>query len=175
MKTQDFKGAVYEDYATSKSFTLSSGDGTKTIYVKFKDALGNETKTISDMIVLDTYVAPNEPVYGIVSGHVTDENGNPIPNVLVELHSDVRQTRTDADGYFEFTDVPAGEHMIYILDDRFETASNLTVAISSTVDGVSTEDTCGGDELDDGLKVEVGESQELTISFVAQADMTDDE
>ena len=62
--------------------------------------------------------------------------------------------------------------MIYILDDRFETASGLTVAISSTVDGVCTEDTCGGDELDNGLKVEVGESQELTISFVAQADMT---
>ena len=170
----DFKGATYEDYATTRSFTLSSGDGTKTIYVKFKDALGNETKTISDTIVLDTYVAPSEPEYGTVSGYLTDENGNPIPNVLVELHSDVRQTYTDADGYFEFTDVPAGEHMIYILDDRFESASNLTVAISSTVDGVCTEDTCGGDELDDGLKVEVGESQELTISFVAQADMTDD-
>ena len=168
----DFSGASYEAYATSKSFTLSSGDGTKIIYVKYKDALGNETDTISDRIVLDTYVAPDEPQYGTVFGYITDENGNPIPNVLVELHSDPMQTYTNADGYFEFTDVPAGEHMIYILDDRFETASGLTVAISSTVDGVCTEDTCGGDELDDGLKVEVGESQELTISFVAQADMT---
>ena len=92
----DFSGATYEAYATSKSFTLSSGDGTKIIYVKYKDALGNETDTISDRIVLDTYVAPDEPQYGTVFGYITDENGNPIPNVLVELHSD---PTTDLYGY----------------------------------------------------------------------------
>ncbi len=167
----DFSGASYETYATSKTFTLSSGDGTKIVYVKYKDELGNETDAISDRIVLDTYVAP-EPLYGTVFGYITDVDGNPIPNVLVELHSDPLQTYTDADGYFEFTDVPVGEHMLYVLDDRFETSSGLTVAISSTVNGVCTEDECGGDELDNGLKVEVGDSQELKISFVAQANMT---
>ncbi|HBV99394.1 MAG TPA: hypothetical protein DEF36_20435, partial [Desulfotomaculum sp.] len=50
-----FSGASYEAYATSKSFTLSSGDGTKTVYVKYRNAAGNETSgTISDSITLDT-------------------------------------------------------------------------------------------------------------------------
>ncbi|HBV99392.1 MAG TPA: hypothetical protein DEF36_20425, partial [Desulfotomaculum sp.] len=48
-----FSGASYEAYATSKSFTLSSGDGTKTVYVKYRDAAGNEASgTISDSITL---------------------------------------------------------------------------------------------------------------------------
>ncbi|HBV99393.1 MAG TPA: phage tail protein, partial [Desulfotomaculum sp.] len=50
-----FSGASYEAYSASKSFTLSSGDGTKTVYVKYRNAAGNETSgTISDSITLDT-------------------------------------------------------------------------------------------------------------------------
>ena len=43
-----------EDYATTKSWTLTSGDGTKTVYVKFKDKAGNWSDTVSDTIILDT-------------------------------------------------------------------------------------------------------------------------
>lgn len=43
-----------EAYATSKSWTLSSGDGTKTVYAKFKDAAGNWSAAVSDAIVLDS-------------------------------------------------------------------------------------------------------------------------
>ena len=44
-----------ENYKTSKSWTLSLGDGTKTVYAKFCDAKGNWTKsTSSDTIILDT-------------------------------------------------------------------------------------------------------------------------
>ena len=43
----------YVDYATSKSWTLSSGDGTKTVYVWFKDSAGNVANRVSDTIVLD--------------------------------------------------------------------------------------------------------------------------
>lgn len=43
-------------YATSFSWTLSAGDGTKTVYVQFKDAVGNWSAAgaISDGITLDT-------------------------------------------------------------------------------------------------------------------------
>ncbi|MFH1230375.1 MAG: hypothetical protein V1709_02645 [Planctomycetota bacterium] len=41
-------------YITSTNWTLSSGDGTKTVYVKFKDAAGNWSDAISDTIILDT-------------------------------------------------------------------------------------------------------------------------
>ncbi len=51
-------GSVFstaEVYATSKSWTLASGDGAKTVYVQFKDAAGNwSSAPITDTIVLDT-------------------------------------------------------------------------------------------------------------------------
>ena len=43
-----------EAYATSKTWTLASGDGTKTVYAKFKDAAGNWSTAASDTIALDT-------------------------------------------------------------------------------------------------------------------------
>ncbi len=53
----DFSGASWESYAVSRpSWTLSSGDGSKTVYIKFRDSTGNEPTTYSDsdFIVLDS-------------------------------------------------------------------------------------------------------------------------
>lgn len=47
----------WENYATSKAYTLPSGDGLKTIYMEFKDAAANVRK-ISRTITLDT-LAPS--------------------------------------------------------------------------------------------------------------------
>ena len=41
-------------YSGSVSYTLSSGDGSKTVYVWFKDAAGNVSTAASDSITLDT-------------------------------------------------------------------------------------------------------------------------
>ena len=43
-----------EAYATSKSWALTSGDGTKTVYVQYRDAAGNWSTAATDAIVLDT-------------------------------------------------------------------------------------------------------------------------
>jgi YD repeat-containing protein len=43
-----------ETYATSKAWTLTSGDGTKTVYAKFKDLVGNWSTVYSDTINLIT-------------------------------------------------------------------------------------------------------------------------
>jgi hypothetical protein len=43
-----------EPYATSKTWTMTAGDGTKTVYVKFADAAGNWSAAATDTIVLDT-------------------------------------------------------------------------------------------------------------------------
>ncbi len=48
-----FSGASWESYSTSKSWTLSSGEGTKTVYTKFRDAYLQESTTISDDIIYD--------------------------------------------------------------------------------------------------------------------------
>jgi len=45
--------SVWEPYATSKAWTLSAGDGNKTIYVQYKDAAGNISVTYSSSINLD--------------------------------------------------------------------------------------------------------------------------
>ncbi|MFN3533426.1 MAG: Ig-like domain-containing protein [Candidatus Brocadia sp.] len=42
------------NYNANVSYTLSSGDGNKTLYVWYKDAVGNVSNTSSDSIILDT-------------------------------------------------------------------------------------------------------------------------
>lgn len=55
-----FSGAVWESYSNSSSITLPSGGGNKTVYVKFKDEVGNISSTYSDSIELD--VTTTNPV-----------------------------------------------------------------------------------------------------------------
>jgi hypothetical protein len=46
--------ATPEAYATTKKWALAAGEGTKTVYVKFKDASGNWSAPYSATIVFDT-------------------------------------------------------------------------------------------------------------------------
>jgi hypothetical protein len=45
-----------ETYATTKAWTLTTGDGSKTVYVKFKDTPGNWSTAYSKSILLDNTV-----------------------------------------------------------------------------------------------------------------------
>ena len=74
-ENSDFSGASFETYATSKSVTLSSTNGTKTIYVKYADEAGNETAPVSDTIILDT----QKPTTTITSTQSSPTNTSPIP------------------------------------------------------------------------------------------------
>jgi hypothetical protein len=47
-----------QTYATSTAWTLTSGDGTKTVYAEFKDMAGNWSSAKTDTIIMDT-TAPN--------------------------------------------------------------------------------------------------------------------
>jgi len=47
-----FTNATWVNYATSYVWNLTSGGGTKTVYVKFKDGSGNVSAAISDTILL---------------------------------------------------------------------------------------------------------------------------
>jgi hypothetical protein len=50
--------SAWEPYAAAKSWTLTSGNGIKTVYVKFKDLAGNESVVCSDTIILDAAPPP---------------------------------------------------------------------------------------------------------------------
>ncbi|OGZ69892.1 MAG: hypothetical protein A3F47_01110 [Candidatus Staskawiczbacteria bacterium RIFCSPHIGHO2_12_FULL_38_11] len=50
----DFSNSTKENYATIKTWTLTPGDGQKTVYVKFYNQDGQESEDVSDSIILDT-------------------------------------------------------------------------------------------------------------------------
>ena len=64
---------------------------------------------------------------GIISGYLVDTQGNPLTGVLVELHSDPMQTYTDDEGFFLFENVEPGEHTIFIIDERLDSAYSTKV------------------------------------------------
>ena len=55
--------SAQEAYAATKSYTFSGGDGTKTLYVKYFDKIGNVSAVYSKSTVLDT-VAPTGSIDG---------------------------------------------------------------------------------------------------------------
>jgi len=48
--------ASWETFATSKSVTLPTGDGTKIVYIKVRDSVLNESASVSASVILDTTV-----------------------------------------------------------------------------------------------------------------------
>ena len=64
--------SLWELYKTSKSWTLLSGDGIKTVYVWFQDHLGHANATpFTDQITLDT-VIPTNPTSVFSNSHSTN-------------------------------------------------------------------------------------------------------
>lgn len=101
----DFLGASWQAFASTHSWSLLQFDGLKTVFVKFKDADGNESGTISDTIVLDS-IAPGQPGNAVFdsaddTGRYDDDNVTKQSSSLtlsgadaesgssVELYSDV--------------------------------------------------------------------------------------
>jgi len=63
-----------ETYTTTKAWTLTSGDGTKTVCAKFKDTADNWSTAYSDTIVLDT--TPPTGTITINSGAASTNSSN---------------------------------------------------------------------------------------------------
>jgi hypothetical protein len=79
---------------------------------------------------------PTTPADGFqitLSGILTDELGNPLPGMIVELHSDPKVTTTDSFGFYQFEDVTEGFHTIYVKDkDGIELAALPVVITEGT-------------------------------------------
>lgn len=50
------QAASWETFASTKNVTLTSGDGTKTVYIKVRDSVYNESAASSDSITLSTAI-----------------------------------------------------------------------------------------------------------------------
>jgi uncharacterized repeat protein (TIGR02543 family) len=120
----DFAGAVYETYAAEKSFTLTGGNGTKTVYVKYRDAAGNETAAVSDTIELDT-IAPTAEITSTLSGLINQAS---IPITI---------TFSEAVTGFELTDLTVGNGTAGGLTGS---GTTYTVNVTPTTDGLVSVD-----------------------------------
>lgn len=56
----DFAGATWEPFATSATWTLATSSGPAVVYVQYRDSAGNESRPISDAIIVQPDTA-NEP------------------------------------------------------------------------------------------------------------------
>lgn len=57
-QAEDFSGSAWQNYAGSYLYTVTGADGPKTVYIKFKDAAGNESPVYPLNVTKDT-VGPN--------------------------------------------------------------------------------------------------------------------
>ena len=74
-------------YATSASWTLTTGDGSKTVYARFRDGVGNVSTNVTDTITLDT-VAPTGSVEAIARAANLQTTGmKTIPVKAIEAQS----------------------------------------------------------------------------------------
>jgi len=71
--------STWEDYAISKSWALNAGEGTKTVYAKFRSSSGGDSSTVSDTI---TYSMPAEEEQ--TPEQPVEENITPIVGSLVK-------------------------------------------------------------------------------------------
>ncbi len=71
-----YSAANWESFATTKSWTIPSGESSHTVNIRFRDSQGNENSTLAaqDSIVLDT-TAPTIPSHSTVNSTATSSSG----------------------------------------------------------------------------------------------------
>jgi parallel beta-helix repeat protein len=87
----------WEVYATSRAWTLTAGDGSKTVYAQFRDNAELESITYSDTIVLNT-IAPTGSI--VINGEDTFTTSTSVTLTLTysDASSGVSQVRYSNDG-----------------------------------------------------------------------------
>ena len=110
-ENKNFKNTRWRDYKNEIDNNLSEGDGTKTVYVKFKDESGRVSKTYSQKITLDTSL----PTFTLTNlGTLTKDTGLYINDRLYNLYY-------YSDTYVSFggtlSDLKHGESLVIKYDD----------------------------------------------------------
>ena len=158
--------------SASQAIALDVGENIVTVEVTAEDGT-----TIISYTVLVTRDAEetgdNEQVAEgtvVINGIIIDDNGQPIPNLTVELHSDVQVVVTNETGEFKFTDVTLSTHELIIKDsdgnilktinlvihtgDAFDwdNTNDMTIDISKSINVVALE-----------ITIQIGEDEDVSI------------
>lgn len=89
--------STWQAYATSTSWTLTTGDGSKSVYARFMDTPGNISLSVSDTIILDTTV-PAEYGFSINNGSLFTNSTSVILYIGAEIGT--HQIMVSNDGGF---------------------------------------------------------------------------
>lgn len=81
----DFSGSGWEPYQTIKEWKLEGSDGSKQVFIKFRDFVGNESKVVSDSITLDRKAPTN---CSIILNKGAEATNNYDKVVLVKVKAD---------------------------------------------------------------------------------------
>jgi Mg-chelatase subunit ChlD len=102
-----FDGATWQPFAKTLPWTLVPGaHGFATVYVKFRDLAGNESNAVTDEIVVRPGLIS---VSGVVDPDQLPQDGKPDGIWMwVVGHRELGIVRTDDNGEFTFTGLPAG-------------------------------------------------------------------
>lgn len=65
-----------------------------------------------------------------IMAYLYDSNGKVVPNATIEIQPDSKITKTDDKGYFEFKNIPVGDHTVYVKDTDGKTLSNILVKVT---------------------------------------------
>ena len=143
LKNEAGNWSGWENYNTTKDWTLTSGDGTKTVSVQYKDTAGLISNAASDSIVLDT-TAPT-----IASKSPEGDNIPVETSIQVEFSEAMNQSATEGAFSIQITEgfstqQPAGTKswngntLIFAPDSDLAYCAIYTVTISN-----SAKDLCG--------------------------------
>lgn len=102
-------------------------------------------KTISISGKIFTAISPVDPNQPYGQKNPTDPNDPNVFNryfaqIIIELHSSIKTTKTDNNGYYKFVEVEFGEHTLYAKDDKGIEIAKLPLVISFGSDTKQTSD-----------------------------------
>lgn len=126
--TDNFTWSAYEASAATKSFTLTPGDGAKTVYMQLMDQAGN-TGTFSDGITLDQVPPAVSSVGGTANGYYKEGD---YLNFVVNYTEMVTLVNTGGNPYLV---VDIGGNSVYALYDAAGSTSSSTMFRYQIVSG----------------------------------------
>lgn len=177
--TFDAGGEVWEAFNISKTWATTAGDGTKTVYIKYKDYIQNESITYSDTIYIDT-----------VLPQVTSASASSTTFVRVDFNENIDPVTAAVTTNYAFFDpdcssVPASAPHVVLSVNVFSDYVELTLKTSGgdnpltdstsyCVDVTGVQDVAGNvtDEANDTAVFLVDTAAPATISISIDAGAT---
>ncbi|MGL4608006.1 MAG: chitobiase/beta-hexosaminidase C-terminal domain-containing protein [Eubacteriaceae bacterium] len=114
-----------------------------------------------------------------IRGQIIGQDGKPLGLTTLELHSTPMRTKTDANGYFVFENVPFGKHTLYVLGEDGKILGSMEINVIQGKDNhfeITTGDlTIKEGEKEVTVKVQMGTNEKLTIVEVRSGNVVFDE